>query len=88
MHRAEAEHGGIRQRLHLGRMAHVAAHRQHLRALRFQFRLDPLQRILLDVGQHQLHAEPGADPGEFMAEAAGAAGDDRNLALKFFHVVS
>ncbi len=87
MHRTEFSHGRVRQRLHLFRLAHIAAHGQHLYALHFQFCLRFVESVLLHIGQHEFHAELRADIGKFAAKSACAAGDDRNPALEIFHVV-
>jgi hypothetical protein len=50
-----------------------------------QVRRRPLERGLVDVDQHQVHAFGGEALGHGPADAAGGARDERGLALEGVH---
>ena len=57
------------QRLHLRRIRHIDLARQHLDTSGFHLDLGRVQRVLLHIDQHQVHAACSADAGAFEAEA-------------------
>jgi hypothetical protein len=46
------------------------------------------ERVRVDVGEHELHAERRALHRELSAETAAAAGDHSNLAFELIHALS
>ena len=60
VHGAEALERGRGQRLHVGLLADVGRHGQHVDAVGLDLRLGGRQRVLLDVGEHDVQA--GASP--------------------------
>ncbi|MCY1548430.1 hypothetical protein D9M68_845390 [compost metagenome] len=83
----ERFHRGVSQRLHLLGARHVGAQADHRHVARLEFGHGRVQRVFLHVGQHQLHAEIGADAGEFLAKSGSTTGDDGYLVGKILHVV-
>jgi hypothetical protein len=74
-----------RQGLDIVGARHVAQQPDGLGARLADLDHDRIERIGLDVGQHQLHAQPRADPCELPSEAAARPGDDRHLAGEVLH---
>jgi len=66
----------------VGADRHVDPFRDEIRAGRTKLGYGRIQRILLDVGQHQPHPEPMAEAGELPAEAAAGTGDDGDAAVE------
>jgi hypothetical protein len=85
---AETLQRGRRQRFDLARLGHVQPERQHLRAQRFDLRQRAVQRFLLHVGHHHLHAALRRDAAGLEAEARSRAGDDGGAALPCRHACS
>ena len=85
MHGAEAREREVGQLRDLLAARHVHAQAAHGGALPLQFGDDGLQRVVLHVGQDELHAARVREPRELAAEAARRAGDDRDLACEVLH---
>ena len=80
--RAEALLHRLGERVHLRRVGDVDLARQHLRAGGFHLGLRPVERILLHVDQHEVHAAGRADARAFEAEAGAGAGENGRRALE------
>ena len=80
--RAEAFGHRFCKRLHRAGIRHVDAPRQHLCAEAFGFVTRAIERVLLHIDQHQVHAAPRADARAFQAEARARAGEYGGLAGK------
>ncbi len=85
---AERGHRRVRQRLHVFGARHIGAQADDRHALRLEFGDRHIECIFLHIGKHQLHAQRGTDPGEFLTETGRTAGDHRHLALELLHIVS
>ena len=79
VHRAERVQRGIAQRLDRREVGDVGDDAEHVETFGFQVLDCRLQRRLLDVGQHDLHALTGEAFSHRPADAAGSARDDCNL---------
>ena len=87
VHRTEALEGGVAQRLHRGPVGDVGDHAEDLGPRAGQVVDRQLQRPCLNVAEDDPHALGGGLVGHGPADAAGAAGDHRHLALQVFHWV-
>ena len=73
--RTKARQGGRAQGFDLVCLGHVHAHGQHWRASGGQLGGRAVQRVLLHIGQHHIHAQRRANTGAFQAKARTSAGD-------------
>ena len=80
--RAKTFQGGLGHCVHLGGVCHIEPEGQHLRAGGGQLGRGFVKRVLLHIGQHQVHAEPGADARAFQAETGAGAGQHRGLVFE------
>ena len=85
MRRAEALESGRTERLEFSRLGHVEAEGEHRRAECADLGRGLVERILLHVGHHDVHAQTGGDARGFEAEARARAGDDGRAALEVLH---
>ena len=85
MRHAEARQRRRAHRLDLVRLRHVEAEREHLGAQRLDLRGGLVQRVLLHVGHHEVHAAGGGQARGLQAEARCRARDDRGPALERLH---
>jgi hypothetical protein len=76
------ERTSARPRLHLLGAGHIDLAGQHLRAGGAHFGRGRVERVLLHVDQHQVHAQPGANARAFQAEARAGAGQNGGLAFE------
>ena len=87
--RAELVHRPRGQRIDVDSLGHVGADGEHPGAALADL-ADLLgrhrERVILDVGHHDVHPFCGERVGQRSADAAGGAGDDRDLALEVLHV--
>ena len=63
----------------------VGPHSEDIRPARIELVPGRVEGSLLDVGQDDLHAFGGPAVGQCPADAAGRAGDDRDLPLEVVH---
>ena len=70
------------QGFHLPGIGHIHLARQHRHASGLHLGLSPVQRILLNVHQHQIHAQPCTDARAFEAKARASAGQNGGLAFE------
>jgi hypothetical protein len=64
---------------------HVGSHPDRFRSHGPHLRHGGLERVLLHVGEHELHALAGADAGELESESAPCSGDDGHPAGEVLH---
>jgi len=86
VHGSEAFEGGRRQRLDLGFLADVGAHHVRLDTVAAHLVGGCGQRLLLDVGQHDVQAGAGQAFGQRQPDPARRARDDGDLSPLQFHV--
>jgi len=82
---AKALQRGRAQRFHGVGLGHIHAHTQHLRARLRQLGHRCVQRVLLHVNQHQVHAQAGTDAGAFEPETGPCAGQYSGGVAKVAH---
>ena len=70
------------QLLHLGGVRHIDLAGQHLAACGLHLGSGGVQRVLLHIHQHQVHAQARANAGTFQPKARACAGQHRRLAGK------
>ncbi|MNQ99319.1 hypothetical protein D3C85_1150460 [compost metagenome] len=75
----------IAQALDLGHIADIGHLGDRLRPLPLQLRAERLQARTIDIGQHQLHAQPCRMLGQAPANTAGCAGNHRHPPLLVAH---
>ena len=85
--RAEALFHEPGQAFHLVLAGHVDPARKHLHARGLDLGGGLVQRVLLHVHQHQVHAQLGADAGALQPETRPRAGEHRRLALEVLNHV-
>ena len=69
------------ERLDLGGLRDVEPERQHLGAERLDLGRGAVERVLLHVGHHDVHAAPRGEARGLEAEARAGAGDDGRAAV-------
>ena len=77
--------GTIPQRLDLVQTRHIRLDADYVQVLRLQLADRGIERISLDVGEHDLHALAGESLGQAAADAAGGAGDHGDFTRKISH---
>ena len=85
MHGAVRVERGVPQRLHRRVVGHVGDHAHDLEAVGFELFDRRLQRRLLDVGQHHLHALAAEAFAHRSPDTTRAAGDDRDSPRERVH---
>src|SRR5262249_13352063 len=87
MARAERRPGAISELLHRCWVGDVAAHTEHVGAVRLELRCRLLEQRVLDVGDDDLGTLADELLAQRLADAAGAASDDGDLAREALHPV-
>jgi hypothetical protein len=67
---------GLPQSINLRSLRDIQREGQHLRTCRLHLGSSPVQRILLHIGQHQVHAQLGTQAGALQAKAGTCAGQN------------
>ena len=79
---AKARQRRCAQGFHLVGLGYVDLYRQHLGTGGLHLRHGLVQRVLLHIGQHQVHSQLCAYAGAFQAKAGASTGEDGSLVLE------
>ncbi len=82
---AEQALGLVRCGRHRGPVGHVDEHAAHVQIGPGELGQGLVEVVLADVANDHLHAGLGEDAGHAEADAAGAAGDEGDLAVDGLH---
>ena len=85
MDTTKLSHGGIGEMLYILCLGYIGHHTDTPTTTRVQRSNGLIQRFLLDIGKHHIHALVEKQRAHCAPDAAGATGNDGRFTCKFFH---